>query len=59
MASNPLAALDLPLKVVAWEDDQHKVWAAYNDAAYIRERYGLPAEVAGPLDLEPLLSKVL
>jgi uncharacterized protein (DUF302 family) len=37
MAKNPLIALDLPLKVIAWEDDQKKVWLAYNEAAYIPE----------------------
>src|SRR5450432_289421 len=41
MAENPLAALDLPLKVIAWEDDQKKVWLAYNEAAYIEQRYSL------------------
>src|SRR5689334_22855087 len=29
MAENPLAALDLPLKVIAWEDAQQRVWLAY------------------------------
>src|ERR1700730_4207873 len=35
MAENPVAALELPLKVIAWEDSQQKVWLAYNDVLYI------------------------
>jgi uncharacterized protein (DUF302 family) len=59
MIANPLAALDLPLKIIAWEDQQHKVWLAYNDAAYVRERYDLPEAVSAPLNLDPIISKVL
>src|ERR1700757_689773 len=35
MIENPMAALDLPLKIIAWEDDRGKVWLAYNDADYL------------------------
>lgn len=59
MRTNPLAALDLPLKIIAWEDPEHKVWLAYNDAAFIRERYYLPEAITAPLNLEPIVSKAL
>jgi uncharacterized protein (DUF302 family) len=59
MVANPLAALDLPLKIIAWEDAQQKVWLAYNDAAYLRERYDLPEPISAPLNLDPLVSKAL
>jgi uncharacterized protein (DUF302 family) len=59
MIANPLAALDLPLKIIAWEDQQQKVWLAYNDAAYIRERYNLPETIIAPLNLDPIVSKAL
>jgi uncharacterized protein (DUF302 family) len=59
MIENPLSALDLPLKIIAWEDQQHKVWLAYNDAAYVRERYNLPEAISAPLNLEPIVSKAL
>jgi uncharacterized protein (DUF302 family) len=59
MAENPLAAIDLPLKVIAWEDGQQKVWVAYNDAAYIKERFSLPDEITGPFNLNAVISKVL
>src|ERR1700730_5183957 len=56
MTENPLAALDLPLKIIAWEDNESKVWIAYNEALYIEERYSLPHSLMGPLDLDPLIS---
>lgn len=59
MIENPLSALDLPLKIIAWEDQQHKVWLAYNDPAYLRERYNLPEAISGPLNLDPIISKAL
>lgn len=59
MALNPAAALDLPLKVVAWQDEQGGVRVVYNDAGYIRNRYDLSERVSVPLNLEPLMAEVL
>jgi uncharacterized protein (DUF302 family) len=59
MQENPIAALDLPLKVIAWEDQQKKVWIAYNEMAYVRDRYGLTDKVSTPLNLDGLIAKVL
>ena len=56
MAENKLAALDLPLKVIAWEDEQNKVWVAYNEASYIEERYSLSHIANSPLDLDRVIS---
>jgi len=59
MIGNPLAALDLPLKVIAWEDQEGRVWIAYNDAAYIKERFSLPGATTAPLNLDPVILKAL
>ncbi len=59
MEENPIAALDLPLKVIAWQDNEQKVWVAYNSAAYIKERHSLSDHVSAPIDLDPLMVKVL
>lgn len=59
MAEQPLFALDLPLKVIAWEDDQQKVWLVYNDPKYIQERYSLPAVQNSPFALEHLIELAL
>jgi len=48
MAASPLAALDLPLKVLVWDDDgQTKV--SYYDPAALAARHRLPADLAGNL----------
>lgn len=59
VAENPLATLDFPLKIMAWEDKTKKVWLAYNDATYVAERYSLPYTLMEPLDLEPLVTGAL
>jgi uncharacterized protein (DUF302 family) len=59
MAVNPLAALDLPLKIIIWEDAAHQVQVAYNEVAYIIGRYNLPQELAPLIDLDPMLTKLL
>lgn len=59
MIENPLVALDLPLKIIAWEDEKNKVWLAHTDAQYMEERYSLPHSLMEPLDLEPLIIKAL
>lgn len=59
MAENPLIALDLPLKVIVWEDDQKKVWLAYNEASYIENRYSLSHDQKSPLVLDHLIDVVL
>jgi len=46
MLAAPTVAIDLPLKVLVWEDDQGKVWAAYNAPEYLRERHGIPPDLA-------------
>ena len=43
MLQVPAVGLDLPLKVLAWEDADAKVWVAYNDPQYIVRRYGIEA----------------
>lgn len=46
MLAVPAAGLDLPLKMLAWEASDGKVWAAYNDPQYLVQRYGLAAALA-------------
>jgi uncharacterized protein (DUF302 family) len=41
MQSNPTAGIDLPMKVLVWEDREGKVWLAYNDPSYMVQRHGI------------------
>ncbi len=41
MQSNPTIGVDLPLRVLAWEDADGQVWVAYTDPATLRARHGI------------------
>jgi uncharacterized protein (DUF302 family) len=43
MLATPSIAIDLPLKILVWEDGGHKVWISYNAPAYLQERHGFPS----------------
>lgn len=45
MLASPSSAIDLPLKILIWEDNQGKVWLSYNSPEYLKERHGLPQEL--------------
>jgi uncharacterized protein (DUF302 family) len=45
MLADPHAALDLPLKILVWEDGEGKVWLSYNSPEYLKQRYGLPQDL--------------
>ena len=45
MIASPSIALDLPLKALAWEDAQGKVWLSYNAPEYLKERHRLRDEL--------------
>ena len=42
MVASPSVALDLPLKALAWQDTEGKVWLSYNSPDYLKERHALP-----------------
>jgi uncharacterized protein (DUF302 family) len=45
MLAAPSIAIDLPLKILIWEDQQGKAWVSYKSAAYLQERHGVPKEL--------------
>src|SRR5207302_5779679 len=45
MLAAPSIAIDLPLKILVWEDAQGKVWVSYNCPDYLKERHGVPQEL--------------
>lgn len=48
MDAEPLAALDLPLKLLVWDDNGH-TRVSYLTPAVLAARYALPAALAAPL----------
>jgi uncharacterized protein (DUF302 family) len=45
MVASPSVAIDLPLKALAWEDANGKVWLSYNKPEYLKDRHRLPDEL--------------
>ena len=45
MLAAPTIAIDLPLKILVWEDDQARVWLSYNDPAYLQQRHHVPEQL--------------
>ncbi len=41
MVAHPTMAIDLPMKVLAWQDTAGKVWIGFNSVDYMRKRYDL------------------
>jgi uncharacterized protein (DUF302 family) len=45
MMASPSAAIDLPLKILVWEDSQKNVWISYNSPHYLAVRHNIPEEL--------------
>ena len=55
MLAAPSSAIDLPLKILVWEDDQGKVWITYNSPTYLQTRHNLSANLLQQIAvIEPL-----
>lgn len=39
--SKQTSGIDLPMKALAWQDEQGKVWLSYNDPKYIADRHDI------------------
>ena len=57
MLAAPSSAIDLPLKILIWEDAQGKVWVTYNSLAYLQQRHNLPPEVLPNINVIEALAK--
>jgi uncharacterized protein (DUF302 family) len=57
MLAAPSSAIDLPLKILIWEDAQGKVWVAYNSPAYLQERHDFPPELVQNIAVVEALAK--
>jgi uncharacterized protein (DUF302 family) len=44
MQARQSIGIDLPLKMLGWQDAAGKVWLAYNDPAWLARRHGLEGE---------------
>ena len=56
MLAAPTAAIDLPLKILVYEDADGRTWVAYNTPAYLQARHGVPADVIQNLAVVEVLA---
>src|SRR5579864_5060195 len=49
MLAAPSVAIDLPLKILVWQDGSGKVWVSYNTPEYLRQRHGFPGELVASI----------
>jgi uncharacterized protein (DUF302 family) len=45
MLAAPSVAIDLPLKLLVWQDAQGNRWISYNSPQYLKQRHGLPDDL--------------
>jgi uncharacterized protein (DUF302 family) len=45
MLATPSIAIDLPLKLLIWEDKTGSVWISYNAPGYLMARHGSPQDL--------------
>ena len=57
MLAAPSIAIDLPLKILIWEDAERKVLVTYNSPAYLQKRHHLPAELLRNIIVVEALAK--
>ena len=59
MTASPSSAIDLPLKILIWEDDHGKVRITYNSPGYLQQRHNIPAEVLSNISVIEALAKAV
>ena len=56
MLAAPRAAIDLPRKILVWQDAGGRVWIWYNSPQYLQERHGLPAHLLSNISVVETLA---
>jgi uncharacterized protein (DUF302 family) len=46
MIAEPTIGIDLPLKAMAWEDREGKVWLSYNAPEYLQDRFSMSEDLS-------------
>jgi uncharacterized protein (DUF302 family) len=59
MVASPLSALDLPLKLLIWEDESGSTFISYNSPTYVGSRHHLSDELTARLEGVESLSEAL
>jgi uncharacterized protein (DUF302 family) len=57
MLASPSIAIDLPMKLLVWEDAGGQVWISYNTPEYLQKRHALAQNLAAALGAAEALAK--
>jgi uncharacterized protein (DUF302 family) len=57
MLAAPSIAIDLPMKLLVWEDASGQAWISYNTPEYLEKRHALPQNLAAALGAVEALAK--
>ncbi|MFY9745898.1 MAG: DUF302 domain-containing protein [Acidobacteriaceae bacterium] len=57
MLAAPSIAIDLPLKILVWEDSEGAVWLSWNSPEYLRDRHGVPEALMKNISVAEGLAK--
>ena len=58
MIASPRIAIDLPMKILVWEDEEGQVRLSYNTAAWLQARHSLCDDLAHVLEAAEALAKL-
>lgn len=60
MVASPTLAIDLPLKALAWQDAEGKVWLSYNTPEFLKQRHNIPDALTKNIAvIRPLLEEAV
>lgn len=57
MLASPGSAIDLPLKLLVWQDAEGKTRLSYNDPKYLQDRHHIPADLVQNLGIAGVLAE--
>jgi uncharacterized protein (DUF302 family) len=58
MLAAPSSAIDLPLKLLVWQDVRGKTWISYNDPKFLQVRHQIPEDLMQTLGVVGTLADV-
>jgi uncharacterized protein (DUF302 family) len=58
MQENQAIGIDLPLKMLAWQDASGKSWLAFSDPAWLAQRHGVGGPAGGIAAMAALLDEL-
>jgi uncharacterized protein (DUF302 family) len=56
MLAAPTLAIDLPLKILVWQDADGAVWLSWNSPEFLQQRHNLPPDLVGNIAVAAALA---